>query len=85
MVVTWKELVAAIEKNPDLKNMPTEPPVLDEREQREKAEMESLFNFIGMYVVVFQDLESKLDQIIQLAIGLDRRHVSDGVIELLPV
>lgn len=83
MVVTWKSLVAAIEQNPALKNMPTEPPVLDEGEQEEKAEIERLFRFIGMYMVVFQDVESKLDQIIQLAIGLDRRHVSHGIIALL--
>ena len=83
MVVTWKDLVAAIEQNPDPKNIPTEPSVLSDAEQKEKAEIERLFHFIGTYVVVFQDVESKLDQIIQLAIGLDRRHVSDGVIALL--
>lgn len=83
MVVTWKSLVAAIERNPEIKNMSAEPPVLDEEEKKEKAEIERLFHFIGAYVVVFQDVESKLDQIIQLAIGLDRRHVSHGIIALL--
>jgi hypothetical protein len=83
MVVTWKSLVAAIEQNPGLKKMSAGPPILDKEEQQEKAEVERLFHFIGMYVVVFQDVESKLDQIIQLAIGLDRRHVSHGVIALL--
>ncbi|ODM75060.1 hypothetical protein A6X20_16675 [Bradyrhizobium elkanii] len=58
MVVTWKDLVAAIENNPELKNMLAEPPVFDEGEQKEKAEIERLFNFIGMYVVVFQDVRS---------------------------
>ncbi|MGY2932801.1 hypothetical protein [Bradyrhizobium sp. CW1] len=83
MVVTWKSLVAAIEQNPELKDKLPELPVLDEGEQKEKAEIKRLFQFIGMYVVVFQDVESKLDQIIQLAIGLDRRHVSHGIIALL--
>jgi hypothetical protein len=83
MIVTWKSLVAAIEKNPEVQNAVAEQPVLDEEEQKEKAGIERLFQFIGMYVVVFQDVESKLDQIIQLAIGLDRRHVSHGVIALL--
>jgi hypothetical protein len=83
MVVTWKSLVAAIEKNPEVKNAVAEPPVLDEEGQKEKAGIERLFQFIGMYVVVFQDVESKLDQIIQFSIGLDRRHVSHGVIALL--
>jgi hypothetical protein len=83
MVVTWQRLVAAIEQNPEFKDRPAELPVLDEGEQKEKAEVERLFQFIGMYVVVFQDVESKLDQIIQLAIGLDRRHVSHGVIAVL--
>jgi hypothetical protein len=78
-----ESLVTAVEQDLELKNMPAEPPVLNEGEQKEKAEIERLFHFIGMYVVVFQDAESKLDQIIQLAIGLDRRHVSHGVIALL--
>ena len=50
---------------------------------KDKAEIERLFQFIGSYVVVFQDVESKLDQIIQLAIGHDRWHVSHGVTALL--
>ncbi|MGY4484779.1 hypothetical protein ACVWWR_003970 [Bradyrhizobium sp. LM3.2] len=83
MVITWKSLVAAIERNPERKNIPAELPVLGEGEQKEKAGIERLFQFIGMYVVVFQDVESKLDQIIQLAIGLERRHVGHGVIALL--
>ncbi|MGY8665401.1 hypothetical protein Q3C01_23975 [Bradyrhizobium sp. UFLA05-109] len=70
-------------KIPSKKNPSAEPPALDEKEQKEKAEIERLFQFIGTYVVVFQDAESKLNQIIQLAIGLDRWHVSHGVIRTL--
>ncbi|MGY8678308.1 hypothetical protein Q2941_10865 [Bradyrhizobium sp. UFLA05-153] len=59
-------------KIPSSKIHPRSRPALDEKEQKEKAEIERLFQFIGTYVVVFQDAESKLEQIIQLAIGLDR-------------
>ncbi|MGJ4890157.1 hypothetical protein ACQR1Y_18290 [Bradyrhizobium sp. HKCCYLRH3099] len=81
MVVTWRGLVTAIEQDPELKGAFTGPPVRDEK--MEKAEIERLFQFIGAYVVAFQDVESKLDQIIQLAIGLDRPHVSHCVIRTL--
>jgi hypothetical protein len=83
MVVTWKSLVAAIEHDPELKKRSAERTVLDGGDLKEKAEIERLFHFIGTYIVVFQDMESKLDQIIQLVIGLDRWHVSHGVIALL--
>jgi hypothetical protein len=83
MVVTWKNLMAAIEQDPELKNKATEPAVQDEDNPKEKAEIERLFHFIGAYVVFFQDVEAKLDEIIQLAVGLDRWHVSHSVTALL--
>jgi hypothetical protein len=83
MVVTWKSLVDAIERDPEFKRKLEEGSTADEIDAKEKAEVERLFQFIGAYVVVFQDIESKLDQIIQLAIGLDRQHVGHGVIALL--
>ena len=46
-------------------------------------EMTRLVQFIGTYVVVFQDIEAKLDQIIGLAVGLDRWHIGHAVVSLL--
>lgn len=83
MVITWKSLVAAIEQDPEFKKKLAEGPIPDQEASKEKADVERLFQFIGAYVVAFQDVESKLDQVIELAIGLGRRHVSHGVIALL--
>lgn len=83
MVVTWKKLMAAIEHDPAFKERAAAPELLTAEDSRAKAEVAQLFQFIGAYIVVFQDIESKLDQIIQLAIGLERWHVSHGVVALL--
>ncbi len=83
MVVTWKSLMAAIEQDPELRARAAERPAENQDDPKEQAEIKRLFHFIGSYVVVFQDIDSKLDQIIQLAIGQDRWHVSHSVITLL--
>jgi hypothetical protein len=80
MVVTWKKMMAAIERDPAFKDRLANPESLTPQEAKAKTETERLFQFIGAYIVVFQDIEAKLDQIIQLAIGLERWHVSHGVI-----
>ncbi len=83
MVVTWKKLMAAIERDPAFKERAAAPELPAAEDSSAKAEVVQLFQFIGAYVVVFQDIEAKLDQIIQLAIGLERWHVSHGVVALL--
>jgi hypothetical protein len=66
-----------------LKAKAAERPTENQDDSKYQAEIKRLFCFIGSYVVAFQDIESKLDQIIQLAIGLDRWHVSHNIITLL--
>jgi hypothetical protein len=79
MVVTWKKLMAAIERDPAFKERAATPEQLTSEKSKATADVERLFQFVGAYVVVFQDIEAKLDQIIQLAVGHERWHVSHGV------
>jgi hypothetical protein len=83
MAVTFKSLLAAMEADPDFaKRLVAQPDPLDDNPAATE-EMTRLFRFIGTYVVGFQDIEAKLDQIIALAIGLDRWHISHAVISYL--
>lgn len=82
MVVTFKSIMEAMEADSEFaKRLAAHTP--QPQDPKISAEIASLCQFIGTYVVVFQDIESKLDQIIALAIGLERWHVSQGVLSFL--
>jgi hypothetical protein len=83
MVVTLKKLSAAVEANPDFAKRPVEGGCELDSNSEELAEMKRLFEFIGQYVVLFQEIEAKLDEIVMLAVGLDRRHITDPMISFL--
>ncbi|MGD0185210.1 MAG: hypothetical protein ABSC25_08155 [Roseiarcus sp.] len=83
MVVTFKKLMAAIEADPEFAKQSVARSPEPEGDPRTTVEITRLFQFIGTYVVLFQDIEAKLDQIIMIAIGHDRPHVSEGVVSLL--
>ena len=83
MVVTFKKIMAAIEADPEFaKNFAARSSASDD-DQESAAEIARLFQFVGRYVVLFQDIEGKLDQIILLAIGHKRWHVGQGVLLFL--
>jgi hypothetical protein len=82
MVVTFKSLLAAMQADPEFAKRLAMPPPPDDNPVA-TGEVKRLFQFIGAYVVAFQDIEAKLDQIIALAIGLDRWHISNAVVALL--
>jgi hypothetical protein len=42
-----------------------------------------LFEFIGTYVVLVQDIEAKLDQIITMAVGRDKPHIGEYIVSTL--
>jgi hypothetical protein len=83
MVVTLKKLMAAIEADPEFAKRPNGRSSEPESDPRTAAEITRLFQFIGTYVVLFQEIEAKLDQIILVAIGHDRSHIGEGVVSFL--
>lgn len=82
MVVTFKSIMDAMGADPEFaKRLAAHTPQPDD--PKTSAEIANLCQFIGTYIVVFQDIEAKLDQIISLAIGLERWHVSQNVLSFL--
>jgi hypothetical protein len=82
MVVTLKKLMAAMAADPGFAKR-TAFPSAEKSADPQDEETERLFTFIGRYVVLFQDIEAKLDQIISLAISNDRSHVSNSILPYL--
>lgn len=83
MVVTFKKLMAAIEADSEFAKRSAERPPEPQGDLKTTAEITRLFQFIGTYIVIFQDIEAKLDQIILLAIGHVRWHIGQGVVSFL--
>jgi hypothetical protein len=83
VVVTFKKLMAAIAADPELAKQAKAQPAESAEDPKSAAEVKRFFQFIGTYVVLFQEIESKLDQIITMAVGQDRSHIGGYVVSIL--
>jgi hypothetical protein len=84
-MVRIKELLKAVTDNPDFQKRMAAQPVKNEtaEEKAEREELDRLYRFIGLYVIIFQQVEAELDQIILLVVGQDRWHVGQSIVTLL--
>jgi hypothetical protein len=83
MVVTFKKLMAAIAADPELANQSKTQPSENAEDPKSAAETKRFFQFIGAYVILFQEIEAKLDQIITMGVGREKSHVGEYVVSIL--
>jgi hypothetical protein len=83
VVVTFKKLMAAMAADPEFAKQSKAPPSESPVDPKSAAEAKSFFGFIGTYVVLFQEIEAKLDQIITMALGRERSHIGEYVASIL--
>ena len=69
VVVTFKNLMAAIAADREFAARLSAKPSESSEDLKNATDARKLFEFIGTYVVIFQDIEAKLDQVEQSHIG----------------